>query len=105
VYYTKVAMALITVTCPCCQGELHIDPATSAVIRHKEFVKPPTLADMEAAVSRFKGEAGRREDAFSKSVNEHKNRADVLNKKFDEMLRLAKEDPDAPPPKRAFDFD
>jgi hypothetical protein len=98
-------MALITVTCPCCQAELHIDPATSAVIRHKEHVKPPTMADMEEAVSRFKGEKGRREDAFNKSVADHKNRAEVLNKKFDEMLRLAKENPDEPPPKRDIDFD
>ena len=60
---------------------------------------------MEAAVSRFKGEAGRREDAFNKSVADNKNRAEILNKKFDEMLRLAKENPDEPPPKRDFDFD
>jgi hypothetical protein len=96
---------LITVTCPCCQAELHIDPETAAVIRHKEHVKPPTLADMEAAVAKFKGEAGRREDAFQKSVADNKVRADVLNKKFDEMLRLAKENPDEPPPKRDIDFD
>jgi hypothetical protein len=95
----------ITVTCPCCQAELHIDPATSAVIRHKEFEKPRELSDIEAAVARFKGEAGRREDAFQKSVADHKVRQDVLSKKFDEMLRLAQEDPDAPPPKRDIDFD
>ena len=63
------------------------------------------MADMEEAVSRFKGEKNRREDAFNKSVADHKNRADVLNKKFDEMLRLAKENPDEPPPKRDIDFD
>ncbi len=74
-------------------------------IRHKEHVKPPTLADMEAAVQRFKGEANRREDAFKKSVEQHKSHADVLNKKFDEMLKLAKENPDEPPPKRDIDFD
>jgi hypothetical protein len=28
-----------------------------------------------------------------------------LNKKFDEMLKLAKENPDAPAPKRPFDAD
>jgi hypothetical protein len=96
---------LIQVVCPCCQAELFIDPATHAVIRHKEHVKPPTLADMEAAVTRFKGEAGRREDAFKKSVEQHKSHSDVLNKKFDEMLRLAKENPNEPPPKRDIDFD
>ena len=96
---------LITVTCPCCKAELHIDPETSAVIRHREHVKPPTFSDLEAAVERQRGEAGRREDAFKKSVEEHKSHHQVLSKKFDEMLKLAKENPDAPPPKRDIDFD
>jgi hypothetical protein len=96
---------LINVVCPCCQAELHIDPETAAVIRHVEHVKPPSIADMEAAVQRFKGEAGRREDVFQKSVESHKVHHDVLSKKFDEMLKIAKENPDEPPPKRDFDFD
>ena len=49
---------LIVITVPCCQAELHIDPETSAVIRHKEHVKPPTITDMEAAVKKLKAEAG-----------------------------------------------
>jgi hypothetical protein len=96
---------LIVVTCPCCQAELHIDPQTCAVIRHKEHVKPPSIADMETAVHRYKGEADRREDAFQKSVEQHKSHHDVLSKKFDEMLRVAKENPNEPPPKRDIDFD
>jgi len=100
-----MATKLITVKCPCCEAELHIDPQTAAVIRHVEHVKPPSIADMEAAVQRFKGEAGRREDAFKKSVESHKTHHDVLSKKFDEMLRVAKENPDAPPPKRDIDVD
>jgi len=99
------APALIQVRCPCCEAELFIDPVTHAVIRHKEHVKPPSLADMEAAVQRFKGEAGRREDAFKKSVEQHKSHHDVLSKKFDEMLKVAKENPDEPPPLRDIDFD
>ncbi len=96
---------LITVICPCCQSELHIDPETAAVIRHKEHVKPPSIADFETAVQRLKGEPGRREEMFEKSVKEHKSHHDVLNKKFDEMLKIAKENPDEPPPKRDIDFD
>ena len=96
---------LIVVTCPCCQAELHIDPETSAVIRHKEHVKPPTITDLEAAVQKLKGETSRREEMFKKSVKDHKSHGDVLNKKFDEMLKIAKENPDEPPPKRDFDFD
>jgi hypothetical protein len=108
-WYDERVMAkqtpLITVTCPCCQAELHVDPATGAVIRFEEHVKPPTFGDLEAAVQQFQGEASRREYAFQKSVESHKNQKDVLSKKFDEMLRLAKENPDAPPPKRDIDFD
>jgi len=96
---------LITVTCPCCQAELHIDPETAAVIRYKEHEKPPSIGDFETAVQRMKGEAGRREEVFKKSVEQHKSHQDVLSKKFDEMLKLAKENPDEPPPKRAIDID
>ena len=96
---------LITVTCPCCQAELHIDPKTQAVIRHKEHQKPPSFTDLEAAVQKQKGEAGRREVAFQKSVEQHKTHHDVLSRKFDEMLKIAKENPDEPPPKRDIDFD
>ena len=96
---------LLKVTCPCCEAELHVDPETGAVIRHKEHEKPRMMADLEAAVSHFKGAANRREDAFQKSVSDHKSHTDVLNKKFDEMLKLAKENPDEPPPKRDIDWD
>ena len=96
---------LIVVVCPCCKAELHIDPETSAVIRHEEYVKPPSITDLEAAVQSLKGAAGRREEIFKKSVAEHKTHHDVLSKKFDEMLKLAKENPDEPPPKRDIDFD
>jgi hypothetical protein len=96
---------LITVTCPCCKAELHIDPEMQAVIRHKEYVKPPSISDLEAAVQKQKGEASRREEAFKKSVEEHKSHHDVLSRKFDEMLKIAKQNPNEPPPKRDIDFD
>ena len=96
---------MITVKCPCCEAELHIDSETQAVIRYVEHVRPATFADLESAVQRQKGEAGRREDLFQKSVASQKTHQDVLSKKFDEMLRIAKENPDAPPPLRDIDID
>ena len=96
---------LISVTCPCCEAVLHIDPETQAVIRFEEHVKPPTFTDLEAAVQKLKGDVGRRDEVFQKSVENHKSHNQVLSRKFDEMLKLAKENPDAPPPKRDIDFD
>ena len=94
-----------TVTCPCCQAELQIDPVTESIISHKEHEKPRSMADLEAAVAHYKGAADRREDAFRKSVDEHKKHRDVLDRKFEELLKTARENPDAPPPKRDIDWD
>ncbi len=91
--------------CPCCQATLKIDPETRAVISFKEKPKPKLFEDFTAAVEHQRGEKDRRENAFLKSVEEHKVHKDVLSKKFDELLKQAKENPDAPPPKRDIDFD
>ena len=96
---------LFDVECPCCQAALKIDPATRAVISHKAAERPRTFEDMEAAVSVFKGEAARREEAFRKSVDAHKKSKDVLARKFDELLKQAKESTDTPPPQRDIDLD
>jgi hypothetical protein len=97
--------ALFDVECPCCSSVLRIDSETRAVISHKEPEKPPVIEDLEAAVQRLKGDAGRREDAFQKSFEQHKGHGKVLESKFDELLRQAKESPDQGPPKREFDLD
>jgi hypothetical protein len=96
---------LFEVTCPCCDAVLKIDRATSSVIAHKQPEKPPAIEDLAAAVQRLKGDAGRREEAFQKSFADHQKHGKVLESKFDELLRQAKESPDQGPPKRAFDLD
>jgi hypothetical protein len=101
----KRKTALIEVKCPCCEATLQIDPELKAVISHQEAEKPRTVEDMEVAVQRLKGEEARRAEAFEKSFAEHKSHQQVLERKFDELLRQAKDKPGAPPPKRPFDFD
>jgi pyocin large subunit-like protein len=87
------------VTCPCCQAELTVDPVIQEVLTFKAAEKPREIGDIETAMQMFKGEAVRREDAFQKSVAAEKNKANVLDRKFDELLRKAKENPDEPPEK------
>jgi hypothetical protein len=96
---------LIEVACPCCEAMLKIDPETSAVISHKVPEKPPAIEDLAAAVAKLKGESGRREEVFRKSVESEKMHGKVLEKKFDELLKQAKENPDLTPPKRDIDLD
>ena len=101
----KGTKGLFEIECPCCQASLKIDAQTEAVISHKQKEKPKPIEDLAAAVARLKGEPTRREDAFQKSFAQHKNNQQVLDKKFDELLRLAKENPDEPPPLRDIDID
>jgi hypothetical protein len=96
---------LIEVQCPCCEATLQIDPDLKAVIRHTAPVKPAVIEDLAAAVQKLKGAEARRAEMFDKSFDQHKSHQKVLERKFDELLKQAKEDPDVPAPKRPFDFD
>ena len=97
---------LIEVKCPCCEATLHIDAELRTIIRFEEHVKPPAIQDMAEAVKKLRGDEARRGEVFEKSFEQHKSHAKILERKFDELLKQAKDNPDAaPPPKRPFDFD
>ena len=100
-----MSQGLIEVECPCCQAILKIDPETRAVIAHAMPEKPPVIEDLAAAVAKLKGEAGRRDEVFRKQVEAEKSHGKVLAKKFDELLKQAKENPDLTPPMRDIDLD
>ncbi len=100
-----MANGIIEVECPCCRTTLKVDADSGAVISHKQLEKPAHIEDLTTAVAKLKGEADRREEVFQKSFTDQKNRKSILDKKFDELLKQAKSDPDTGPPKREFDFD
>ena len=82
------------VQCPCCEAMLKIDPETRAVISHKAHEKPRPIEDLAAEVEKLKGAAGRREEVFQKQFAAEKMHGKVLEKKFDELFKQAKADPD-----------
>jgi hypothetical protein len=96
---------LIEVACPCCGATLRIDSETQTVIHHREPEKKPLIEDFEVAVQQLKGEAARRNEAFEKSFASHLQSDKVREKKFEELLKQAKEDKSDAPPKRLFDLD
>jgi ribulose kinase len=93
------------VTCPCCSAVLKIDKETRAVIAHTAAVKPKTFSDMEAAAKAMREQDSRRESIFQQSVEAQKHASDLLEKKFQEALKKAKETPDTGKPIRDFDLD
>jgi hypothetical protein len=101
----KPKNSMFEIACPCCGATLHIDPETQAVIHHKEPEKKPLIEDLQVAVQQLKGEEAKRNEAFEKSFASHKSADKLREKKFEELLKMAKEDKTDAPPKRAFDLD
>lgn len=101
----KLESQTFEVPCPCCGATLKIDPETQAVLHHREPEKKPAIEDLQAAVQQLKGEADRRNDVFEKSFASHLSGEKVREKKFEELLKHAKEDKSGAPPKRPFDLD
>ena len=93
------------VTCPCCGAVLKVDAETRAVISHTAPVQPKTFEDIEAAARAMKERDSRRESIFRQSVEAQKHASDLLEKKFQEALKKAKETPDTGKPIRDFDLD
>jgi len=100
-----MSKGLLEVRCPCCEAVLKIDVETRAVISHRVPEKPKPIEDLAAEVAKLKGAAGRREEVFQKSFAAEKMHGKVLEKKFDELFKQAKENPDLTPPKRDIDLD
>jgi ribulose kinase len=93
------------VTCPCCNAVLKVDVEMRAVIAHTAAVKPKTFNDMEAAAKAMREQDNRRDSIFQQSVEAQKHAGDLLEKKFQEALKKAKETPDTGKPIRDFDLD
>jgi molecular chaperone DnaK (HSP70) len=93
------------VTCPCCGAVLKIDPATRNIIAHTAPVKPKTFNDMEEAARAMKEQDSRRDSIFRQSMEAQKHASELLEKKFQEAVKKAKETPDTGKPIRDFDLD
>ncbi len=96
---------VIEVACPCCGATLKIDPETEVVLHHKAPERAPVIDDLHAAAQQLKVEAERRNEMFEKSFASQRSSEKGREKKFDELLKLAKEDTSGSAPKRPFDLD
>ncbi len=84
---------------------MKIDPGTKSVISHIPKAVPKTFNDMEEAARAMREQETRKESLFRQSVEAQKNASDLLEKKFQEAVKRAKETPDTGKPLRDFDLD
>jgi hypothetical protein len=84
---------------------LKVDPEIQGVISHVAPVKPKMFNDLDDAARAMKEQDSRRDSIFRQSVEAQKHASDLLEKKFQEAIRKAKESPDTGKPIRDFDLD
>ena len=101
----KPKLEAFEVACPCCGAVVKVDPEARAVIAHTPPVRPKTFNDFEEAARAMKEQEGRKESLFRQAVDAEKNKADLLERKFQEAVRKAKEAPDTGRPVRDIDLD
>ena len=83
---------------------LKVDAATGVVVTHTPAPRKRTFEDLETAAKAMREQNDRKESIFRQSVEAEKNKEDLLEKKFAEALRKAKDAPEEKP-LRVFDLD
>jgi hypothetical protein len=89
----------IDITCPCCQARLTVDLELNAVIHHEPAAKTTPSLDLQTALGALKSQADRREAQFQQALAAERGKGKVLERKFEEFLKKAKEDRSPPSPR------
>ena len=87
----------IQVVCPCCEATLTIDASLPAVLHHKLPPKPQALNQLKDVTKILKKEASLRDEKYQRILEAEKNKGKVLDRKFQELLKKAKEEPISKP--------
>lgn len=94
---TKNKDKTFEVACPDCGAMIKIDGATGLVVSHTSAPRKRMFEDLETAAKAMREHGERTESIFRQSVDAEKNKHDLLEKKFAEALRKAKDAPEGKP--------
>ena len=100
----KAKEKIFEVACPDCGAMIKIDAANGLVVSHTSAPRKRMFEDLEAAAKAMREQDERKESIFRQSVDAERNKEDLLEKKFAEALRKAKDAPEGKP-LRDFDLD
>lgn len=91
------------VPCPCCQAKLTVDPELGAVVAHEPPPPKRTVDNLGAAFGALTARAAEREERFRQQMQAEAQKGKLLDRKFQESLKRAKDSPD--PPIKPIDID
>jgi hypothetical protein len=92
------------VICPCCQAKLRVDPELKAVLSFEPPPEERRIKDLADGVKGLKDEAVQRQARFEESLKAEKSKKSILDRKFQDALKKAKDEP-ITKPTRDIDLD
>ena len=92
-----------TVICPCCQATLTLDAELGAVVSHEAAPRKRESESLGDAFSKLHSKSAEREERFRQGMEAEAQKGRLLDRKFQEGLKRAKDSPD--PPHRLYDYD
>jgi hypothetical protein len=92
------------VVCPCCKAKLRVDPGFRTVLSHEPPPEERTVKDLGQALKGLEAEAAQRQAKFEESMKAQKTKRDLLDRKFQDALKRAKDEP-ITKPTRDIDLD
>jgi hypothetical protein len=102
-YNARMVSARFTVTCPCCQAVLTLDAELGAVIAHEPPPRKRESENLGDAFSKLASKSAEREARFRQGIEAEAQKGRLLDRKFQEGLKKAKDSPD--PPRRPYDYE
>jgi hypothetical protein len=90
--------------CPCCGARLEIDAETGQVLAHRKAERSNSPADLGEAVKRLRSQESTRDERFRKQVEAERAHGQSLEKRFDGLLKKARNEP-VQRPTRDIDLD
>jgi hypothetical protein len=97
-----------TLRCPDCDAELVVDASTGEILSHRKAKAPPAGGkSLDSLFADLEAQKASAEDRFEREKAAFADRDRLLGEKFEEAMKRAEDDPDAPGgrPLRPFDLD
>ena len=96
-------MDKFNILCPCCEANLTIDAKTGAILAHAE--KQKTHGSFEDMKNDLERQKDLREQIFAQEMSSEKDRARLLEEKFQAALKRAEGEKSDQPFKNPLDLD
>lgn len=84
-------------TCPCCHAQLQIDATLRKVVSSSKPPRHAPVRDLDHATQLLERDAAERNSHFDESAEEEKLKPQLLERKFEEALKLSKGTPPTRP--------